>query len=726
MKKVILVMWDSEENQEWPAFGLGSVTNLSLNGIVSAVGDEVLLLKRDLGIIGHGFVENTSAEKLSNRNQNTQELPNSNNIPVRFDWILSENDKNFIPYDLLEVLFPEQTFPSENKAVEVHSGYIDELKRVLQTVPGINIDFAKITSFLRNFGNQRYTKYTNSLDDKYRKEQIASEGRQAKEEFNRFGEIISQMIPGFKMTKARNWQNSGNVVNYFWLEFQKEDFTNLPHSISISINKYPEHNPSGDVTLSVRVEANDNRSKNDPILSEENVYKAHNSIIKISDLPDSSYFYQVDTRNKKTKAYSNSSEFENNSNEIKKIKIVKNIDGLEEKNNSIEIITQTIKAFSELIRFYDYILSEREALLNDDNKSERSEGMEQEYTLEKSINVDDKNIILYGPPGTGKTYNTVYYSVAICEQKPLSQIENEEYREVLRRFNKYKNENRIAFTTFHQSYGYEEFIEGIRPIMSEDNDNSLKYKISSGVFKEFCDNAGEIEDPCVFIIDEINRGNVSKIFGELITLIESTKRKGEEGLLVKLPYSKHEFGVPSNVYLLGTMNTADRSISLMDTALRRRFNFIEMLPDPGILKGIVIQEDGQTLNVAKMLELINKRIEFLFDREHTIGHAFFISMKNEGKNTIGNLSSIFKKSILPLLQEYFYDDYEKIRLVLGDDGKTDEKYQFIQKMEVRPRDIFHSSIGLENSPMYSLNEDAFGYISSYKDSFSSDEDNTEE
>jgi len=127
-----------------------------------------------------------------------------------------------------------------------------------------------------------------------------------------------------------------------------------------------------------------------------------------------------------------------------------------------------------------------------------------------------------------------------------------------------------------------------------------------------------------------------------------------------------------------------------------------------------------------MLELINKRIEFLFDREHTIGHAFFISMKNEGKNTIGNLSSIFKKSILPLLQEYFYDDYEKIRLVLGDDGKTDEKYQFIQKMEVRPRDIFHSSIGLENSPMYSLNEDAFGYISSYKDSFSSDEDNTEE
>ncbi|MCR5662730.1 MAG: AAA family ATPase [bacterium] len=173
----------------------------------------------------------------------------------------------------------------------------------------------------------------------------------------------------------------------------------------------------------------------------------------------------------------------------------------------------------------------------------------------------------------------------------------------------------------------------------------------------------------VFIIDEINRGNISKIFGELITLIEDTKREGEdEAASAILPYSGESFSVPKNVYILGTMNTADRSIALMDTALRRRFNFVEMMPDLKPLKDLTIKAEdsnGQEIeiHIDKMLRAINDRIEYLYDREHTIGHAFFMKLKKEP--TIEVLADIFRNKIIPLLQEYFYDDYAKIRLVLG-------------------------------------------------------------
>ena len=181
-------------------------------------------------------------------------------------------------------------------------------------------------------------------------------------------------------------------------------------------------------------------------------------------------------------------------------------------------------------------------------------------------------------------------------------------------------------------------------------------------------------EPYVFIIDEINRGNISKIFGELITLIENTKRAGmPEAASALLPYSDEPFSVPSNVYLLGTMNTADRSIALMDTALRRRFQFEEMMPNSQVLRDIqadTVEKDGVTLDVAEMLDTINQRIEYLFDREHTIGHAFFTELKDDA--TIEKLASIFMKSVIPLLQEYFYEDYSKIMLILGDNGKKDD------------------------------------------------------
>lgn len=161
----------------------------------------------------------------------------------------------------------------------------------------------------------------------------------------------------------------------------------------------------------------------------------------------------------------------------------------------------------------------------------------------------------------------------------------------------------------------------------------------------------------VLIIDEINRGNVSQIFGELITLIEESKRlDADESLEVKLPYSKKEFGVPSNFYIIGTMNTADRSVEALDTALRRRFTFEEMLPKPFLLK----DKNIGTVNLEEVLTIINKRIEVLLDRDHTIGHSYFINVKNEN-----DLRNTFKNNIIPLLQEYFYGDYEKIGMVLG-------------------------------------------------------------
>lgn len=499
----------------------------------------------------------------------------------------------------------------------------------------------------------------------------------------------------------------------------------------------------------------------------------------------------------------------------------------------------------------------------------------------------DCNMILYGPPGTGKTYHTVLYAVAICDGKSLEEVKAMPYAEVLRRFQELKSPDmgRVAFTTFHQSYGYEEFIEGIRPRVEEEDSGKLSYQIVPGLFKKFCDEArnravtvksartdikenptvwcvlldgtghsqlktycfahdeirigwrdweeritedtkrlndktrailinfqenmeqGDIvlieknntsidaigiidgeyrydkegyenyprtrkvrwvakdidenimtlnggkrldrktvyplpswridlagilsliqkydkssrftvqeeESPCVFIIDEINRGNISRIFGELITLIERSKRKkAEEEMSVTLPYSGETFSVPQNVYLLGTMNTADRSIALMDTALRRRFSFIEMMPDPDILEGVEIKEGDQVLAVPKMLQVINERISYLYDREHMIGHAFFVPLRKEP--SLARLSEIFLKQIIPLLQEYFYEDYEKMQLVLGDNQKSQDAYKFILDTKVTIKTIFngHPEMDLPEKT-YEIQTEAFTKLQSYKE-----------
>lgn len=243
--------------------------------------------------------------------------------------------------------------------------------------------------------------------------------------------------------------------------------------------------------------------------------------------------------------------------------------------------------------------------------------------------------------------------------------------QLLDTLHKYKNFNpeqkinkRYEFITFHQSYSYEEFIEGLKPQRTEDESqaDNIIYDIVPGVFKNIANRARkDPENNYALFIDEINRGNISKIFGELITLIEEDKRAGNENeMTVTLPYSGEQFSVPNNIYIIGTMNTADRSIAMIDTALRRRFEFKEIMPDTNLLAGVTIE--GIKINL--LLEEINKRIEFLYDRDHAIGHSYFLELKKNG--TYKDLCDVFINKIIPLLQEYFFDDWEKIQIVLGD------------------------------------------------------------
>jgi mcrB domain protein len=313
------------------------------------------------------------------------------------------------------------------------------------------------------------------------------------------------------------------------------------------------------------------------------------------------------------------------------------------------------------------------------------------------------NTILYGPPGTGKTYNSMFYSVGIVEKdKSIFDMKNNN-EDILKKFKEYKDKDFIKFITFHQSYGYEDFIEGIRPYL-DDKSKDLKYILHSGIFKDICNKAkNDRQNNYVLIIDEINRGNISKIFGELISLIEASKREGsKEKLEVILPYSKESFTIPKNLYILGTMNTADRSIALLDIALRRRFYFIEMMPRYDIFKDIKIND----IDLGLLLSTINERIEFLLDREHTIGHSYFLNI-----SSFEDLTSVFKNSIMPLLTEYFYDDFEKIKLVLGDND-------FISSKNI--------SINVKGSNqkkyVYEINEVALRVSENYQKIYSSNED----
>lgn len=403
-------------------------------------------------------------------------------------------------------------------------------------------------------------------------------------------------------------------------------------------------------------------------------------------------------------------------------------------------------------------------------------------------NLNNVNQILYGPPGTGKTYNTINRALEIIDGKVP-----ENRSKAKARFEELSSAGQIEFVTFHQSYGYEEFVEGIKA--NSDANGNISYNVEDGIFKQLCKlalnknykitaedilekaiqnikdlhfsttrgivdvllkengsfeftnhhnmtrknvikslnvflnskNISEITPDSlvdiganghrytrylftkklyelyalesknlknhILIIDEINRGNISKIFGELITLIEPSKRIGaSEEIVLCLPYSNDTFGVPSNLYIIGTMNTADRSIALMDTALRRRFEFVEMMPDYEILEEKVGVVDG--VDISLLLQKINARVEYLYDRDHTIGHAYFMELNTE--STLDDLNAVMSNKIIPLLQEYFYDDWEKIRLVLNDG--------FVRRETQNAKDIFDKDIDDEY-----IEEDKFIY-----------------
>ena len=442
------------------------------------------------------------------------------------------------------------------------------------------------------------------------------------------------------------------------------------------------------------------------------------------------------------------------------------------------------KVKKEILNNKKIYLSQQNTIEHIDNKNETSEGNNMKIVL---------NQILYGPPGTGKTYNTIDKTLQIIDG-----IVPDRREEAKERFEVLKDAGQIEFITFHQSYGYEEFVEGIKAVT---RNNNIEYNIVNGLFKRFSNKARKLildttdegffklldkkfidldvidvgvykilgsnskmknmivvlnkksnkyyyipysklyslyvakdigrnkifkeiskdlgvaipllekileisksniktttNKNYILIIDEINRGNISKIFGELITLIEESKRLGnDEAMEITLPYSGEKFGVPKNLYIIGTMNTADRSIALMDTALRRRFEFEEMMPNACLLyndkKTYPLEGDDEkeditklcnwdmistnhhlyfhkdyehdilinTINLRRLLHKINQRIEYLYDRDHTIGHAYFMGVKD--KET---LDGVMRNKVIPLLQEYFYDDWEKIALVLND------------------------------------------------------------
>lgn len=262
------------------------------------------------------------------------------------------------------------------------------------------------------------------------------------------------------------------------------------------------------------------------------------------------------------------------------------------------------------------------------------------------------NFIIYGAPGTGKTYSTAEYALAIIENRAVDTRRKsyEERKAVMAAYNDYVRKGQIVFTTFHQSYGYEEFIQGLRP---DTKSGKMAFITVDGVFKRIADDAlDNHEKNYVIIIDEINRANISKVFGELITLIESDKRWGEVNETCATLQSGDIFAVPNNLYIVGTMNSADKSISLIDAALRRRFEFIEQYPKASLV-------DDPTLR--DVLSKINTILaDSLESSDLLIGHSYFM-----GK-TVDDLCAILNNSIIPLLYEYYYDNKKKVIGVLTD------------------------------------------------------------
>lgn len=328
------------------------------------------------------------------------------------------------------------------------------------------------------------------------------------------------------------------------------------------------------------------------------------------------------------------------------------------------------------------------------------------------------NQILYGPPGTGKTYTTVKKALDIFVSAGMDDV-GEQRSKQQQRFDALVADGHIRFVTFHQSFSYEDFVEGIRA--STDDEGRISYQVEDGIFKELCREAHKAANagktlPYVLIIDEINRGNISRIFGELITLVEASHRvclpgspHTRDSISVRLPYSRDSFSVPENVYIIGTMNTADRSLTGLDAALRRRFSFTEMPPRPELLADSRLR--GTEFSLADLLGCMNRRIAVLLDKEHCLGHSWFMGLGEVV--TAEALAVVFRNHILPLLEEYFFEDWEKIQWVLNDHRKEPEN-RLLRQDEGDLVGLFGEGVQLpDRGQAWRWNEDAFENMDAY-------------
>lgn len=721
--------------------------------------------------------------------------------------------------------------------------------RIIDLIPQIQqerepVDFSLIQNFLKKYAGQKYNKKEINKE---------SEGKKATTQIKNFFTYLNNFLKENKLELCSKfvWQEgikTSYIVKYFWYQIKHIDYKTEPYSLSILF--YNDSN--NDLYLCVKTEMKNNSPINifnksiDIKIPQGFIYEACNNVYdNINDLKK-----DVDL-NKNKVIISKQIHIDINN---------KNNDYIDEIINSVE---------SDL----SLIIPNYMNIFNDGGNN--------------MTKYESHNQILYGPPGTGKTYNTVVEAIKILDEKLYKEYKNieeekteeknEKYEELEKRFNKFRKDGRIEFVTFHQSYSYEEFVEGIKPYIPKDiweynNDEfddyandlpDVKYIGKKGIFREICkkaeepiiekldnniklnenpqiwkvslkqtgdndirtdcmnnnririgfdkygetitdetvfDNSGsrvlpafinkmEIGDivlscysektidaigiitseykwnnklpefkryrevewlvkglnhditkinngakftlgtvyrlnnmsvkdvldivneqkpvtnnkkndkPYVLIIDEINRGNISKIFGELITLIEEDKR-GK--LKVRLPYSQDEFTVPENLYIIGTMNTSDRSIASVDIALRRRFTFKEMMPKPDL-----VADFGCNFN--DIYKILNKKITILADRDHQIGHSYFIKDKHEGEN-INDLKNIWFDSVMPLLNEYFYGDWEKLQQILGkaeeeDDKKEEDKYtSFIKKISFKDLNLDTSCFD-ENCDCFDFVED---------------------
>lgn len=705
---------------------------------------------------------------INDRSTDIKDFCKENNI---YFWKIFENDDNLERYyQVLKENRPPNTYNSYMSSTnrlkdffnQKYGGYINWL-RTLSETDNQEINFELIEDWAINYLG-KYHSAGNS--------DSGTKGRKVIEEFKKLGNAVVSKFSDYTLSYCTSWQNSGKIYPYLWIQFKHKNWQDSPCSISMFVIKENDK-----AKLCIETEIDDKNAKSKDY---ENFLKTLNTTFAY----DNHYYWEDENATKFRNIESAlASVAKGDSKKIKTIKLI----------NSPYISAESSRIINELQAGFENLISRYESIF--ESKSQQKESI---------MNIP-LNQILYGPPGTGKTYNTVLKAMSIIDNTDYKDVSEEQYSTLKTRFDELKQAGQIEFITFHQSYSYEEFVEGIKPYIPEwdsETNTEICYIGSNGIFKDICKKATKnlyklvnnnkiqpisfnevfnifkekypkgtdfenllnisydstdliyhfgkqdqdrkidlskikqlfnsnkqyrtasdfnreyggnvslkgyyhtfykelmnikeaIEDEkqvsiesneeyvvnpeapkYVFIIDEINRGDVSKIFGELITLIEEDKRIGNKyQIKITLPYSKEQFGVPNNLYIIGTMNTADRSIALLDTALRRRFDFEEIMPRPELLGGKVVEG----INLQTLLTRINERITNKYDRDHQIGHSYLM-----GVNTKEQLERTFKNRILPLLNEYFYNESKTVAEILNcseDELKTSDFISILGKAQ---------------------------------------------